>query len=65
MELLSLRESARRGPLTLYALRQLQEAGKLPGVLVGQRFRVDQEALLEMLAEQSAQVLRATEGMEK
>lgn len=49
----TVREAAERGPLSEYALRQGIRDGWVPGVFVGNRFRVNYEKLLEVLEEKS------------
>lgn len=45
----SVREAARRGPLSEYCLRLMLAQGKLPGVYSGRKFLVNYEKLLEQL----------------
>lgn len=45
----SIREAARRGPLSEYCLRLMQKQGKLPGVYSGKKFLVNYAKLLEQL----------------
>ena len=46
---LTIRQTAKRGPLTEYCLRLLLRAGKLPGVYSGTRFLVNYGKLVAML----------------
>lgn len=45
----SIREAARRGPLSEYCLRLMLKGGKLPGVYSGRKFLVNYDRLLEQL----------------
>ncbi len=45
----SIRETAKRGPLSEYCLRLMQKQGKLPGVYSGKKFLVNYARLLEQL----------------
>lgn len=45
----SIREAAKRGPLSEYCLRLMLKQGKLPGVFSGRKFLVNYERLLEWL----------------
>lgn len=45
----SIREAARRGPLSEYCLRSMEKQGKLPGVYSGKKFLVNYAKLLEQL----------------
>lgn len=45
----SIRETARRGPLSEHCLRLMLKGGKLPGVYSGKKFLVNYERLLEQL----------------
>lgn len=45
----SIREAARRGPLSEHCLRLMLKEGKLPGVYSGRKFLVNYERLLEQL----------------
>lgn len=49
----TVRETAERGPLSEYALRKGIREGWVPGIFVGNRFRVHYEKLLEILEERS------------
>ena len=46
---LSIREAAKRGPLSEYCLRLMQKQGKLPGVFSGKKFLVNYSKLLDQL----------------
>lgn len=45
----SIRETARRGPLSEYCLRLMLKQGDLPGVYSGRKFLVNYEQLLAQL----------------
>lgn len=45
----SIREAARRGPVSEYLLRLWLKQGKLPGVYSGKKFLVNYDRLLEQL----------------
>ena len=45
----TIRQTASDGILTEHRLRKMQREGRLPGIFVGNRFLVDQSALVEML----------------
>lgn len=47
----TVREAAERGPLSEYALRLGIREGWVPGIFVGNRFRVNYEKLLKILEE--------------
>lgn len=47
----SIREAARRGPLSEYCLRLMLKQGNLPGVFSGRKFLVNYDRLLERLEE--------------
>lgn len=47
----SIREAAKRGPLSEYCLRLMLKQGKLPGVFSGKKFLVNYDRLLEQLEE--------------
>ena len=46
-KLVSIRQAAKRGPLSEYALRCLLRAGKLPGFFINHKFYVNYPQLLE------------------
>lgn len=50
-KMLTIREAAREGPLTEYALRLLQKQGKLPGVQIGTKFLLNYDKLITQLNE--------------
>ena len=54
MELLTINECGRRGPLKPWRLREMQKQGRLPGVFAASRYYVDYDALLRMLEAESA-----------
>ena len=45
----SIRETAKRGPLSEYCLRLMLKQGTLPGVYSGRKFRVNYDRLVEQL----------------
>lgn len=45
----TIRQAAKRGPLSEHSLRLMQKAGKLPGFYVGNHFRVNYDAMIEQL----------------
>lgn len=45
----SIRETAKRGPLSEHCLRLMQKQGNLPGVYSGRKFLVNYEKLLQQL----------------
>lgn len=51
----SIREAARRGPVSEYLLRPWLKEGKLPGVYSGRKFLVNYEKLIEQLNAEVAQ----------
>ena len=55
MTLLTIRETAKMGPLSEKALRNLRQRRELPGVQVGNRFLVHYELLLKQLEARSKQ----------
>lgn len=50
----SIRETAKRGPLSEYCLRIMLKEGKLPGVHSGRKFLVNYEKLLDQLSREDA-----------
>lgn len=46
----SIRETAKRGPLSEYCLRLMLKQNSLPGVYSGRKFLVNYDRLLEQLA---------------
>ena len=49
VELLTIRQTAKRGPLTEHRLRLLQKQNRLPGFFAGNRFLVHFNKLIELL----------------
>lgn len=49
----SIREAARRGPVSEYLLRLWLKQGRLPGVYSGRKFLVNYEKLIEQLNEEA------------
>mgnify|MGYP001120063754 CR=1 FL=1 len=47
----SIRETAKRGPVSEYCLRLMLKQGNLPGVYSGRKYLVNYERLLELLNE--------------
>ena len=45
----SIREAAKRGPLTEHCLRLMLKRGNLPGIYSGRKFLVNYERLMEQL----------------
>lgn len=58
----TIRQTARRGPLSEHSLRLLQKQGKLPGFFVGNHFRVNYGALLKILEVESAAAVKQENG---
>ncbi len=50
----SVREAAKRGPLSEYCLRQMLKRGELPGIYSGRKFLVNYDRLIEHLNEEEA-----------
>ena len=50
----TIRQAARRGPLSEHYLRMLQKQGKLPGFYCGSHYRINYAQLLSQLEAQSA-----------
>lgn len=48
----SIRETAKRGPLSEYCLRLMLKQNSLPGVYSGKKFLVNYEKLIEQLNEE-------------
>ncbi len=53
IDLLTIRQTAKRGPLSEHRLRLMEKQGQLPGIYSGNRFLVNYELLLEQLNRQS------------
>ena len=51
----TIRQAARRGPISEHYLRLMHKAGKLPGFYVGNHYRVNYDALIEQLQAESEQ----------
>ena len=49
----TIRQAAKRGPLSEHSLRLMQKQGRLPGFFVGTHFRVHYSALLAQLDTES------------
>lgn len=47
--MLTIREAAREGPLSEYALRLMLKQGQLPGILIGTKYLVNYDRLLLQL----------------
>ena len=58
----TIRQAARRGPLSEHFLRLMLARGELPGFYVGSHFRVDYELLMAQLRARSVQA--TTKNME-
>ena len=54
---LSIRETAKLGPLPEYLLRKMEKQGQLPGVRSGTKFLVNYRLFLENLEKASAEHL--------
>lgn len=50
----SIREAAKRGPLTEHCLRLMLKRGNLPGIYSGRKFLVNYERLMEQLNDREA-----------
>ncbi len=57
----TIRQAAKRGPLSEHYLRLMYARGELPGFHVGKHYRVNYDLLMAQLREKSA---RAAEGTE-
>lgn len=55
----SIRETAKRGPLSEYCLRLMLKQNTLPGVYSGKKFLVNYDRLLEQLAVSSREEVNA------
>lgn len=53
LEMLTIRQAGKRGPLAEHQLRLMQKQGKLPGVYAGNRYLVNYEMLLARLNQES------------
>lgn len=51
----TIRQAAKRGPLSEHYLRLMQKQGRLPGFYCGNHYRVNYAALLELLQAESKQ----------
>ena len=51
----TIRQAAKRGPLSEHYLRLMQKQGRLPGFYCGNHYRVNYAALLELLQTESKQ----------
>ena len=49
----TIRQAARRGPLSEHSLRLMQKQGRLPGFYCGNHYRVNYPALLDQLQAES------------
>ena len=49
----TIRQAAKRGPLSEHSLRLMQKQGKLPGFFVGNHYRVNYAALMDQLSAES------------
>lgn len=49
----TIRQTARRGPLSEHALRLMQKQGRLPGFYCGNHYRVNYAALMDQLQAES------------
>lgn len=55
----TIRQAAKRGPLSEHSLRLMQKQGKLPGFFVGNHFRVNYAAMIDRLQEESLKTVAA------
>lgn len=55
INMLTIRQTAKRGPLSEHRLRLMEKQWQLPGIYSGNRFLVNYELLLEQLNRQSAE----------
>lgn len=63
MELLTINETAKRGPLKEYALRQAVKRGEVPGFQHGNRFLINYSAFLEELDKRSRANVKEAGGV--
>lgn len=54
-QFLTIRQTAATGILSEYHLRLMEKQGKLPGIYVGNRFKVNYGLLLEQLDQESTE----------
>ena len=59
---LTIRQTAKEGPVPESLLRQMEKQGRLPGVRSGNRFLVNYPLLLEQLEVESRQNCKAVTG---
>lgn len=52
---MTIRETAKTGIISEYHLRMMERQGKLPGVRVGNRFKVNVDLLVDQLNRESAE----------
>ena len=57
INMLTIRQTAKRGPLSEHRLRLMEKQGRLPGIYSGNRFLINYELLLDQLNRQSAERL--------
>lgn len=57
----TIRQAARRGPLSERSLRMMLKQGKLPGFYVGNHFRVNYSMLQEKLRADSIKAIKEEE----
>ncbi len=60
----TIRQAAKRGPLSEHYLRLMLARGELPGFHVGTHFRVDYELLMAHLRDKSVRAAEGTEARE-
>lgn len=58
----TIRQTSHMGILPEYRIRRLVSEGKCPGILSGNRFMVNVEALSEMLEKDSRRCMETSEG---
>lgn len=56
---MTIRETAKTGIISEYHLRMMENQGKLPGVRVGNRFKVNVDLLVDQLNRESAEQAQA------
>lgn len=56
---MTIRETAKTGIISEYHLRMMEKQGKLPGIRVGNRFKVNVGLLVDQLNRESAEQAQA------
>lgn len=57
-EFLTIRQAAKRGPISEHQLRVMAAKGTLPGIYAGNRFLINYPLMLEMLDKMSTENLK-------